>query len=67
MTIYKVVTIYSNMGERQEQHNIYSDYDKAIFEFTSYKEDPNTMTCEVYKMEEENGKFYVVEIVASWS
>jgi hypothetical protein len=55
------------MGDRQEQHNIYSDYDKAIFEYNSYKQSTNTLTCEVYKMEEENGKFYVVEIVASYS
>jgi hypothetical protein len=67
MKIYKVKVTYSNMGDIQERTSIFSSFDMAITEFNSYKEDPNTETAEVFKMEDENGKFYVVEVVASYS
>lgn len=67
MKIYKVKILYSNMGDIQERNYIFSNFDMAIVEFNNYKEDPNTEIVEVFKMEDENGKFYVVETVASYS
>lgn len=67
MIIYKVKVLYSNMGDIQERTLLFSNFDIAIKEFNNYKEDPNTEIVEAFKMEDENGKFYVIETVASYS
>ena len=70
MIIYelKVFTSATKIFSASNYNMIYSDYDKAIYNYYLFRDTtPNLEKIELKKLEDKDGHFGTIEIVASFS